>query len=392
MESLPPQILENELSISTHDQLNLAKTCKTLHQKIKPVIASRIKSRLAHLFFPSQDTLIDYLSNNGIIAGGSIVYALNHFVSPESVSDIDVYINDKTRFLEVIKYVYDHYTGVQLTTINPIDYSGKSVIHDKISIVNLLLEQQRVNLQFIYHEFESATDIIKNYDYDYVQCGLDSNNLIISQDCSESHKQRRIIKGYHLSNATRLRKATLKGFSAPVFGFTKNIQTIPLTYDLTENDLASFQPMVPLGTYNIDEIRVIDYEIQSDPIQLPNNTHNLLDVYPIYWNISIGSQSIKSMYLSLEINVEQFIPASPYATESEVKITPLTIGQYTIKYCKIKNMDVLSPGKQTVIARLRCSMVKYGKTQLLLKIVDLVNSNGLNYDKIIPFQLPRALN
>lgn len=389
MEQLPSQILEHELSISVHDQLNLAKTCKSLYTKIKPAIVSKIKFRLAHLFSPSNDSLIDYLSQNGIIAGGSIVYALNRFVPIESVSDIDIYINDKTRFLNTINSIYHRYSGTTLTTTNPSDYFGSGISQNKISIINLTLDQQRVNLQFIYHNYKSAHDILKYYDYDYVQCALENNNLIISKDCRESHQQRKVIKGYHLSNATRLRKATLKGFAAPIFGFTKNVQTIPLALHLTEDDLEYFKPTMPLGAHNINDALVVALEQQNTAIQLPNN-NRWNQVYPVLSQIAIKGQMIKSMYISLEINVEQFIPAAMHGSENEVKITPLKLGQNTIRYCKIKdNIIDLYPGKQSVIARFRGSSFYHERPKLSLKIVDLVSKNysGLNYDKIVPLNL-----
>lgn len=296
-----------------------------------------------------------------------------------SVSDIDIYINDKTRFLNVINTIYDHYSRTPLTTTNPIDYSGQWIAQNKISIVNLIFDQQRVNLQFILQEFNSAQDILKYYDY--VQCALDCNRLIISRDCHVSHYQRRIIKGYHLSNATRLRTSTLKGFKAPIFGKVKNVQTTPLEFRLIEDDLEYFKPTMPLGEHNINDALIVAFEKQSTPIQLPNNGHNWINVYPVYGQISLKNQIIKSMYFSLEINVKQFISFSTYAPESEVKITPLILGRYIIKYCKIKNnfIDLLS-GKQTVIARLRYSDY-YDRSKMILKIVDLAPPN---YDKILP--------
>ena len=71
-----------------------------------------LSSYLGHTLQIKKNNLEDIfkiLNTKGVIAGGSVVYALNDFVPKTSVGDIDIFINDPKIFKECLGLIKENY-------------------------------------------------------------------------------------------------------------------------------------------------------------------------------------------------------------------------------------------------------------------------------------------
>jgi len=156
-----------------------------------------------------RDMLVN-ISNVGVIAGGSMVYALNNFVPVASVGDIDVFVNNKENYITIMNIIRSYF--------NEVDYY---IISLKPNIImNIVLPEQRVHIQLIWWEFSDPMNIIDNFDFDYVQCAFHQREVIMTHACLVSHMNREVsiitrtcAERYLLS--ARVRKALAKGFRVP---------------------------------------------------------------------------------------------------------------------------------------------------------------------------------
>lgn len=174
--------------------------------------------KLSTLFsFHSLD-LFQQLNTKGVLAGGNIVYVLNDFVPKESVGDIDVFINDKEIFLQLLKDIKFCYRVNEIEVTNPEQYFELSEEEsEKISIVSVTLVEERVQIQLILQEYESAFDVIESFDLDYVQCTLYKSQVFQTEICKKAHLKRKILCGDEFPPSfKRLRKASLKGFKTNI--------------------------------------------------------------------------------------------------------------------------------------------------------------------------------
>ena len=170
--------------------------------------------RLSTLFV-EQDKILNILirlNNVGLIAGGSVVYALNTFVNADTISDIDVFVNSAENFWKAVNIVKSEYENIE--------YEIYDYYHDnRCSVVNLLIPGEKINIQIIYKYFDTPHDIINNFDIDYVACGIMNNELHIIPECELSHSRRQV---FHIKTLTphvdRFIKAINKGFTSPVIG------------------------------------------------------------------------------------------------------------------------------------------------------------------------------
>ena len=393
MESIPLEILKtNILSLlATRTQIYLALTCKDLKEKVEKSYLSHVKSRLAELFDPPQYELIKYLTDNFCICGGSVVYGLNPFVLKETVGDIDVICGNKRKMLEALSVVRRTCNVTAFERVSSASYSGVCDGDEfgAVSIVNVSLEGNEVKLQFILQEYTNILDIVQNYDLDYVQCGIDKGMIFRTESCARSHRERQVFEAYQIPNAKRMRKATLKGFKAPIFGVLKEIKLSPLDFDLKENDLSWFRPKPAIGIIDLTKLWC-DSALKGGPVKMP--TGSTIEVFEILCRINAGSHGgefgdnmllIDSPIISFEADVD-FIDSSPWSPGG-IQIKPILIGPQSIKYAKVDNLGtILKTGRQTVIGQFRMSYY-YGKSNISLKILNI--GSNLNYDLIQPVRM-----
>lgn len=231
-------------------------------KRIIPQSSSPQPSSPKKLFF-SGIKLIKYLQKQGVIAGGSAVYAMNDFVPIDSVGDIDVFINDPHIFIDVLNHLKEKYEA-SFSSINSDLYYNESddevdlscyyededypdflkenpVIDDdedddeerdlydefldwkaenkKMSIVVAKIPECKISIQLVFQKYLTPVDVIKSFDLDYVQCAIYNNNSYRTDICRESHRSRTVIRGTEFPlGFFRLEKAQKKGFKTPIFG------------------------------------------------------------------------------------------------------------------------------------------------------------------------------
>lgn len=166
--------------------------------------------------FTGNSVLTHALQSYGMIAGGSMVYALNSFVPAESVNDIDIFLwDDSEKVHRLKKFIIDYY-GV--------DSSGRDNIratHEAMGNVVTLTHRNRANIkiQLIFTEASSPMEILESFDFDYVQCGLHNGKLYQTDRCKKSHKAQAVLTIRELMPKDgRCLNAIRKMFKCPLIG------------------------------------------------------------------------------------------------------------------------------------------------------------------------------
>lgn len=166
------------------------------------------------VLLPSID-LLKFLTDNALIAGGSVVYALNEFVPVSSVGDIDVFIPSIETFKNVQTAISDHFVA----KLTPMGFLG----NNSYSIVNVKIEDVKTEIQLIYRPYSNPNEILGTFDLDYVQCGLFNRSIIETPRCKRSHKDRCINEFLGVSRIfrkKRIHKAINKGFKCPLVEYS----------------------------------------------------------------------------------------------------------------------------------------------------------------------------
>lgn len=181
--------------------------------------------RIAYLFRNRKlSHLVVDLNKRFLIAGGSVVYALNHFVPPHSVGDVDFFINSVDDFKEIVHLLLSYgcckvfvplvYMQVHFFYLMQYEYSKET------AVVSFSFPKETVQIQLIFQEHSTVWDVLETFDLDYVQCGILNGNVFMTEACSQSHSQRKVLRwdGINCPKIYRFEKALLKGFESPVFG------------------------------------------------------------------------------------------------------------------------------------------------------------------------------
>lgn len=151
------------------------------------------------------------LCNLGVIAGGSVVFAMNNFVPKDSIGDVDIFLRTADDFQQALSLIRSNFPSAGLSIPCNSGYYGMSVLNIKIS-------QDDIPFQLIYKKWSDPNDLISKFDLDYVQCGIFNCSIFRTEECRESHKERRVIRywGRDFRDCRSL-KAIKKGFSCPLF-------------------------------------------------------------------------------------------------------------------------------------------------------------------------------
>lgn len=357
MLKLTQDLFEGEIfpHLSNSEILNLTQTCKPLF-KLDSILQNRITNRLAHIFTPIFNlnrTIIHKLSQIGVIAGGSMVYALNEFVDKSSVSDIDVYLPTKSAFMEAVNVLVETGEQCSFNTMSSVQYGGEpnpDEDNPDISILNVKINSINAIYQLIYFEFESAFDVIRSFDLDFVQVGWYQGKVFRTKACITSHIAKQVLRGYHVPRKNRIDKAILKGFSAlPIGKEFKAIESYKFIQidDLNELNLIPFSPRKSIGEFFFDQLEVVKLEKTT---VLPlfrnrlggNNITFSIDIFYL-----INNKECKTETIPIEIDVIQYNPSY-----HSVHITPIVINpNFSVTYCSTTLPFV--PGKHVVNARFR---------------------------------------
>lgn len=184
--------------------------------------------KLFALFY-NDISLLDMLSEHGIITGGAIVYALMDTVKLRTVGDIDIFIKSEYDFNTLIRV---------LDSDNTVYESLTDALSTGISIINVKTSRAMLPVQLIYRKFDNPMEILNTFDLDYVQCGYYKGTLYQTDLCKKAHASCEIshlvslhIKGY------RLIKAMNKGFRVPLLGTGTFEIPKHLTYSVNVEDI-----------------------------------------------------------------------------------------------------------------------------------------------------------
>jgi hypothetical protein len=148
-------------------------------------------------------------NKNVVVAGGSIVTCLrdDYSFKNESVrySDIDLFIlqQDKTSFVEVIRYFDFKYSNVRA-------FFGLSR-----SIVTIVIPGLARNFQVILTRHRSIEHLLLHFDLDYVRAGFDGKQIYFFPECFLAHATMicHWNPGQHWNHLHRLKKTMKKGFN-----------------------------------------------------------------------------------------------------------------------------------------------------------------------------------
>jgi hypothetical protein len=234
---------------------------------------------------------INNLSTIGVIAGGSIVYALNNYVPIDSVNDIDVFVNNEKDFNTILDLVqtnetqkYDiRWNNDESYYIFEHEHLYNSIHNDDIptiSIVSVTTKKSMVPFQIIFKQFSNPLELIKSFDLDYVQCAYHNGKLVQTQECIESHKNKQVNYFYDLRLKThRLKKALSKGFQVywlDANDTEKKMVKVTLEYihNCKKTDLNTYLPQIninekPAEFLSFKDLEIIDWKITRTKKDFP---------------------------------------------------------------------------------------------------------------------------
>lgn len=296
-----------------------------------------LKRRIAHLFdTPIPLNLLDDVSDLGIIAGGSMVYALNDFVPFDSVGDIDIFCPSIGTFRLILNLIIQTYPDYELSCPDEKTYS----------ILNVAIPNEKVKFQLIYNKWDDPLDLIRSFDFDYVQCGIFKGELLITEDCKISHETRNISKCANTAFKNfRTIKAINKGFTCPVI--TNTLETY--------NDYK----IIRLEDIKLSEFSEYDYSsnLNNDYLGYLNNTKNdvrLEDALIVSLEIvetkhlnlgnfciKIGNDIIKKGVVSILLDIESCV-------KGRVNVRGKTKEYFDMI---ITHCDNIEPGKYVCLVR-----------------------------------------
>lgn len=369
-ENLPLQDCVNMIRVTKKYQ-NLFEelTKKKLKEKVLTRLTKLVAGNTDNLLIPEHivanhfkdiAVLLMYLSNLGVIAGGSMVYALNNFVPGSSVGDIDVFINDKVKFLEAFRILKSRTYFDQILVSNPGKYfqgdlsgvipsEGPDEVEDsKISIITFVFKDAIPGvdrkgsdsiwprIQLIFQNFERPEEVIESFDLDYVQCAYHQGQVYLTEICKQSHINRTVFKATEFPpTIDRLEKAYHKGFKVPIFGnYESSNYKTTLSFDLTEDNISPIRRRSKIRKmYDLTKIKAVGFK-ECKVEMWKNNEMKYGKI-----TLLIDDAELDVSYISTEINVLN--------DERHVEV-PGT----TINHCKNKSEVKTILGKHIVKASL----------------------------------------
>ena len=405
MEDLCLDILRKDIvkRISLSDYLNLILSCKKLYVQNISTISGQLCQRLSNLLSNKTNApgntflnIIKSLSRIGVIAGGSVVYALNDFVPPDTVSDIDVFLPTKETFREAFNLLKESgmITSVYLRcpkTYNEWEYFRKNTVTViDVQLMNfdtkydVHLDGYRAFtfnyqpctystptfIQLIYQEFSHPTDVIASFDLDYVQCCFSKGFIYRSRACVESHTQRRIKTGYYIPRAARMEKGLLKGFDTTIIGKrTSYIGNALRIQDLTEfklKPLGNRKTTSPIDLTCVEILRLV----RSEHKQYFKNNIKVTTLAAVY---QIGDLEFEGDFLSFEIDILSVDLKTLTAT-----IKPIRLDEnFEInKVLFTKEYPFIPTGKRFVEVGFNLVEARSPKRQILMLVEEFLGPNA----------------
>ena len=406
MDCLPKDIIYHHIlpAVSSSELWQLLPTSKTMYRYVDEYKKQMTRKRLTDLI---SDDLFDYLSERGVIAGGSVVYALNDFVPRSSVGDIDVFINNKKTFLEIIDYMKDQYPDIDVLAIENY-FDDFNEPGDKISVITLsnskpsIIEimsdtytvklfndisegndeetrpkKENINIQLILYKYSTAFDVINDFDLDYVQCAFTQGQVYTTSICRNAHAKRQVMVGIEWPPVERrIQKALNKRFKVKVcYNSSRNAYRFEeIKNRLLESDLNYFSRMKKNShVYHFNEIRVFDFVKTHE--QEYGKKHNRTRIE--YGEVKIGlNEEMCIQHKDILVEVEILVEIR----EKKFQMTPLKFGDYQIDYCNNQTRQDIRPGVYIGHAQIY-RLSRYSQTIMSnnyrLMLLDLTNDGSI---------------
>jgi hypothetical protein len=180
--------------------------------------------RFLKLFPANRDIgegILCFAMNKGaIIAGGSAVYCMCSKVSEESVGDVDIFVNSKEMFMDLLNYIkpWAHEIHYGNDYYNEEKYG---IIETKKPICCTFRADLgcRIPIQVIYQTYSDINELFSFFNLDYTCCGFHQYNAYSTIDCREAHETMTVRRGYYTPFRDHFEKAVQKGFHVPfIFG------------------------------------------------------------------------------------------------------------------------------------------------------------------------------
>ena len=206
--------------------------------KLFPLLGLDYKNKDDRKFFSE-------LTDLGVIAGGSIVYALRNSIRRRVVGDIDLYIlsnsdvqiedvdwsvidpknslpdaqlgdlrynlyyTDLTTFTKVIKLLLSRLIDPVVTVMDNEDY----VFVTPIPLIQMIKSKNAKPIQIILLRHRNTVmSFIERFDFSYVKCAFHKNKVWMTDDAIESHETGIVQLKQEDNKKTRLDKMIKKGF------------------------------------------------------------------------------------------------------------------------------------------------------------------------------------
>lgn len=260
-------------------------------------------SKLSQLLGGDYSKLINNISSIGVIAGSSVLYCFDDYIDKSKIGDIDVFCTSVDNFIKICELIYQQNIKKIILPVND-EYTDDifiSTLHFDIGADK--------NFNIILSKHESPSEIINNFDMDYIQCAWHNNKIYTSKFFDESLSSK-IVQWYDVNtSAYRLKKALQKGYKLkylcsnnkemPENNYKeitncKNIKIIKSTeklYHISEKlILYDVDDDVLVRESDVNEFCILQIEYDEIKISPFKNDKNLIDVY----NLSI--EDIYSLY------------------------------------------------------------------------------------------------
>ena len=171
--------------------------------------------RISQLFKFDATPLLLELQTLGVVAGGSVVYAMNNYVNKDAVTDVDIFILNCNNILKC-KINFECALRMFNRFFERFDFEPVGSRDGKCSVISIKLPYEQTTFQLIFTQFTSPQEVIDNFDMDYVQCGFFRNIILVTKEAQASHEQKKILCFNTLNiKPKRLVKAYKKGFIVP---------------------------------------------------------------------------------------------------------------------------------------------------------------------------------
>jgi hypothetical protein len=287
------------------------------------------------VLLPSID-LLKFLTDKALIAGGSVVYALNDFVPVSTVGDIDVFVPSVEIFEELQTVISNYFSA----TFTPMGFLNQSTY----SIVNVKIEDISTEIQLIYKPYKDPNEILDTFDLDYVQCGLFNGTIIETPRCQRSHRDRCInefLGVNRIFRKRRINKALKKGFKCPLIEYD---QFESENTELTKLDSNSKLQLVPLVTNNYSSSERISFK----PKWFKMASLVLTKIFINYTGKldGFGDRSFSDLHRCLVVTAES-------VDGTEKKDFNVTSISYTIDICRVFQEQLILMPNPLMIQRVR---------------------------------------